>query len=293
MPTTRPDSPTSRANSREKLPGPQATSRTVSPRESPISRRAIRTSSAIPGPVTPLAIRASAGPPPALVDRRHDARVHQVLGTPCRDAAVARHRRSCPHRAGRGSRRPATICRASRNGLRQQRRRPLGGAAPAASLGHQTRGPSPRGSPLCWASSSSRGDLALALGAGRVIRGKRLDQAPDPVADLQREVGRRGAGQRADVLDRDLVAGLRRSGRSASLIALFARSWLRRCPAGTRARPGPAGCRPRPGRGRTVLWRARAARPPGPGRRPRSRRCRRSARRGCRGRGSGRRRSPA
>ena len=47
-------------------------------------------------------------------------------------------------------------------------------------------------------------DLALALDPGRVVRRERRDQALDPVADLKREVGRRRAGERADVLDGDL-----------------------------------------------------------------------------------------
>ena len=44
------------------------------------------------------------------------------------------------------------------------------------------------------------GDLALAFEPGRVPGRKRLDQAFDPVADLQREVGRGRAGESANVL---------------------------------------------------------------------------------------------
>ena len=47
-----------------------------------------------------------------------------------------------------------------------------------------------------------RGDLALAFDPGRVAGRQRLDQAPDPVADLEGEVGGGGAGQGADVLRR-------------------------------------------------------------------------------------------
>src|SRR6266540_505479 len=50
-------------------------------------------------------------------------------------------------------------------------------------------------------------DLALALDPGGVVLGQRGDQSGDAVADLQREVRRRGAHQLADVVDRDLVAG--------------------------------------------------------------------------------------
>ena len=44
------------------------------------------------------------------------------------------------------------------------------------------------------------GDLALAFEPGGVAGGQRLDQAADPVADLQREVRGGGAGEGADVL---------------------------------------------------------------------------------------------
>ena len=44
------------------------------------------------------------------------------------------------------------------------------------------------------------GDLALAFDPRRVAGGQRLDQAADPVADLQREVGGDRAGEGADVL---------------------------------------------------------------------------------------------
>ena len=61
IPSTSPRSPTARANSREKFPGPQATSSTTSPGPRPRRSRAIRTSSAIPGPVIPFTARANAG----------------------------------------------------------------------------------------------------------------------------------------------------------------------------------------------------------------------------------------
>src|SRR5215212_5045896 len=48
-------------------------------------------------------------------------------------------------------------------------------------------------------------DLLLALDPRRVAGRQRLDQAADAVADLQREVGRDGAGEGADVLDGDLL----------------------------------------------------------------------------------------
>src|SRR5215212_2979256 len=51
------------------------------------------------------------------------------------------------------------------------------------------------------------GHLALALDPCGVVGGQLLDQARDPVADLKREVGRGGAGERTDVLDRDRAAG--------------------------------------------------------------------------------------
>jgi hypothetical protein len=49
------------------------------------------------------------------------------------------------------------------------------------------------------------GYFAFAFEPGRVLRGERLDQAADPVADLEREVGGGGAGEGADVLGGDLV----------------------------------------------------------------------------------------
>src|SRR5581483_978647 len=47
-------------------------------------------------------------------------------------------------------------------------------------------------------------DLALALDPRGVVRREALDQAPDAVADLKREVGGRGPGEGANVVDRDL-----------------------------------------------------------------------------------------
>ncbi len=81
---------------------------------------------------------------------------------------------------------------------------------PGASLLHRRQPyvPMPwRGSPLCSASLLEHLDLALALDARRVIGRQWLDQAPDPVTGLEREVGGRGPGERADVLDRRLMAG--------------------------------------------------------------------------------------
>ena len=65
---------------------------------------------------------------------------------------------------------------------------------------------SSRGSPLCSASSSSSAILRSPSTPRRVVGRQRLDQAADPVADLQREVGGGGAGEGADVLGGDLVA---------------------------------------------------------------------------------------
>ena len=85
-------------------------------------------------------------------------------------------------------------------------------------------------------------DVALALDAHRVVGGQPLDQALDAVADLQREVRRGWAGQRADVLDGDLGRPLAsRSGRSASLT-------LSGC-AGHPARGFPCSCSGVPGGG--------------------------------------------
>src|SRR3954469_16132849 len=51
------------------------------------------------------------------------------------------------------------------------------------------------------------GDLPLPLDPRRVFGGQRADQPPDPIADLEGEVGGGGAGQRPHVLDRHLVLG--------------------------------------------------------------------------------------
>src|SRR3954447_8797951 len=48
-------------------------------------------------------------------------------------------------------------------------------------------------------------DLALARHARRVLGGQATDHVPDPVADLQREVRRRGAHELAHVIDRGLA----------------------------------------------------------------------------------------
>ena len=217
-----PRSPTVCANSRVKLPGPHATSSTTSPAPRPSSRRAMRISSAIPGPVTPLTTRASAGSPVALVDRGHEPRRHQVLRRAGRLAG--------PLRAGRGS----------RHALRRARGRarpPRGRAAPGTV--HRRRAGVVRWSGMSPARVSGRRrsrpdaarvarvagellearDLPLALHPHRVAGGQPVDQALDPVADLEREVGRRRTGEGANVLDRDPMpprpAG---PGRSASLI---------------------------------------------------------------------------
>ena len=62
-------------------------------------------------------------------------------------------------------------------------------------------------------------DLALALDPDGMSLGQRLDQALDPLADLQREVGCRGPGELADVVDRRLAAGREAAGFSYSLKA--------------------------------------------------------------------------
>src|SRR5690348_13458066 len=49
------------------------------------------------------------------------------------------------------------------------------------------------------------GDLPLAFASSRVVCRQRLDQAPDPVPHLQREVGGGGTGEDAHVLDRHVV----------------------------------------------------------------------------------------
>jgi hypothetical protein len=49
------------------------------------------------------------------------------------------------------------------------------------------------------------GSLALALEAGGMIGRQGRDQPLDTVADLQREVGRGGTGERPYVIDRDLT----------------------------------------------------------------------------------------
>jgi hypothetical protein len=50
-------------------------------------------------------------------------------------------------------------------------------------------------------------DVALSLDPHRVAGWEVTDQAFDPIADLQREMGRRGPGEGPDVLDRDLMPG--------------------------------------------------------------------------------------
>jgi len=50
-------------------------------------------------------------------------------------------------------------------------------------------------------------DVALSLDSHRVARREVADQAFDPIADLQREMGRRGPGEGPDFLDRDPMPG--------------------------------------------------------------------------------------
>ena len=98
-------------------------------------------------------------------------------------------------------------------------------AGPRASSSSEGSGrspsaaPSPRVSPLKPSRSQAR-DLALAFDARRVAGGQAGDQVRDAVAQLQREVGRRGAHQLAHVLDGHLAG---------ALLALHARgssAWL-------------------------------------------------------------------
>ena len=56
------------------------------------------------------------------------------------------------------------------------------------------------------------GDPALAFDPRRVVGGQRLDQAADPVADLEREVGGGGAGEGADVLGGHLAGAAEQLG---------------------------------------------------------------------------------
>lgn len=49
------------------------------------------------------------------------------------------------------------------------------------------------------------GDLAFTLDPGGMVGRKPADQRPDPRPELKRKVGRRGAHQLPNVLDRDLV----------------------------------------------------------------------------------------
>ena len=133
--------------------------------------------------------------PVALVDRRHEPGDHQVLGRPGRlELALEQVE-------------VAGVVQPSRS------RR-----APPARLGEQARSRAPAHRPAPRWSRAARvagvagelgepGDLALALDPGGIVRRERRDQALDPVADLKREVGRRRAGERADVLDGDLAAG--------------------------------------------------------------------------------------
>ena len=69
-------------------------------------------------------------------------------------------------------------------------------------------------------------DLALALDPGGMVRGQRGDQPGDAVADLQREVRRRGAHQLADVVDRDLVVGGLADGALGFAHGLLDGAWL-------------------------------------------------------------------
>ena len=208
MPSASPLGPTARANSRVKLPGPQATSSTVSPSPEPKQQprdphllRHPRAGDALGHPPQRRA-------PVALVDRRHQPGDHQVLRgagglelaleqvevAGVVDAPLARRARRRARRAAR-SRRSSAFAAAG-----------LGGhvAARVARVAERAR-------------SASRSRARPRPAPGRSAR-QRRDQALDPVADLQREVRGRGAGERAHVLDRD-PRPLSRSGLSLSLIS--------------------------------------------------------------------------
>ena len=129
--------------------------------------------------------------PVALVDPRHHRRGHQVLGR-AGGLQVGGEQVEVAVLAGCGS-----AARAECSGAEQRDR----------AVDRAQAGPAPRGSPECWRELGQPGDLALALGARGVTFGKAGDQLLDPVSDLQREVGGGGPGERAHVLDGDLAAG--------------------------------------------------------------------------------------
>ena len=153
---------------------------------------------------------AERGPPPALVDPRHEAGEHEVLrragrrqpGVPEQiEVPVADDRLG---RADRGVEQRERLLERGRQAL--GRRGPRRHQASGARLGSGSSGSafSPRTSPLKAISLQAR-DLALALDARGVIRRQVRDELADPVADLQREVRRGGAHELAHVLHRDLV----------------------------------------------------------------------------------------
>ena len=230
IPTASPAGPTTRPKSRVKLPGPQATSRTPSPGHRPSSSRAMRCSSPMPAAVTPLATR----PMPGATSARRSTGSMRVSmrswASPVEAGASPAPRRSS-HPRGAGARRSAgsassatarsmpaglprryVVARAARGVQRGQRHDALlvGGAADLAGEAQRPQA----------------GDLALALDPGRVILRQARDQPGDAVAELQREVRRRGAHELADVLDRDLVAGGLADGALGFAHGLLDCAWL-------------------------------------------------------------------
>ena len=158
---------------------------------------------------------AERGPPPALVDARHEAGEHQVLGRAGRlrpggaeqvEVAAGEPARLRARRRERSAR-----ARARASAVRPARRRRLGQSprlARLAWLGPRRSDP--------WATSSSRAISRSPSTRAGGPAGRPAIRLRDAVAELQREVRGGGAHQLAHVLDRGLAPRRGRAARTRS-----------------------------------------------------------------------------
>ena len=180
-------------------------------------------------------VRAAGRPRPAQVVRRPRQRANGV-GTREASASAARSMSSRPsdtgaHDAitgrdrGSGPHEPRETGHVARGAGQHYASLWAARASSEGSGSRPSSWGSPRNSPSRPSSSQAR-DLALALDPGGVILGQAADEPGDAVADLQREVRRRGAHQLADVVDRDLVAGGLADGALGFAHGLLDCAWL-------------------------------------------------------------------
>ena len=221
MPTASPSSPTTRAKSRVKLPGPAShVEDAVAGRQAEQQARDAVLVGHRRAHQRPWRCRPSPGTPIALVDPRHDAGVHQVLNAVPVEAGPAPAEQvevPAPATAERsGSAAASSSAAAARSSAEDVRRLAAHPVTDGSGRSPSSAG-SPRTSPVKPSSVRRAISRSPSMRAGWSA-GRPLISARDAVAQLEREVRGGGAHQLAHVLDGDLVFVARRSGCSAWLM---------------------------------------------------------------------------